>query len=326
MLSDCHAINNTGRFRDFANGERSMSMEMYGYGNSEISFNDNIFIGDLVSYNDMECIEIEIGDMYHRFNTAQREYDQSQLEKKRYNFTVHEVMGNDFDNGGNNVISYTNTNHQENILPEGYCYKAHYKVRLGEFGPVRQGSHRTVIVQSAQPIHAGEILIKVICSFKHNLYGGNELYICDDINRIWYKSMVRDIIDDYTVLINPISNTETPYINWITTSEMLSAGTLKLRKKNYDIPDYAANILTNTFVWRDRLPNGDINNDVTKGMPFASGCFYIDTIVNFHLLRQDPFGYSGLRDIDTSQFYIGVHGEEYKKSAAFFVGNEKIVC
>lgn len=314
MLSDCHCINNNEL-------NNTMSVDKYADIGDEVSWKDNVFIGDLVSYNAMESAEIVISDLCHRFNTAQRELGDSVISS--YRFTTHEVMSNDFDTSIN-VMAYPDNNSgvkDEVMHPEGYYYKAHYSVKVGELGPVNQGSHQSVLVSHAEPVQSGGVYIKVMSNSKHHLYGGNEMFVCNDSSREWYKSKVADVIDDYTVLIEPISQ-----YNWIDTAEKLSNGTFRLRKRNYDIPDYAVNVLTNTFIWRNKRGNVDIENDVIAGYPFSNGCFYVDTVVNFYLKRQDPFGISGLRDYSNSSYVIGVYGDEYKKSGASFAGEDKVVC
>lgn len=316
VLSDCHVINNKALFN-------SMAMENYdnlGNQTSGIQWNNEFFMGDLVSCNDMESIEIVLGDLCHRFNTKQREFEQN--SSYAYRFSVHEVVSNDSDSNTKvNVYPDESGINAEVVHPEGYYYKAHYPVKIGELGPVNQGSHQSVLVYHAEPVQSGGVYIKVMTNSKHHLYGGNEMFICDDSARVWYKSQVADVIDDYTVLIEPISQ-----LNWIDTAEKLSNGTFRLRKRNYDIPDYAVNVLTNTFIWRNRRGNGDVENDVIAGYPFSNGCFYVDTVVNFYLKRQDPFGISGLRDYSNSSYAIGVYGDEYKKSGASFAGEDKVVC
>lgn len=321
MLSDCHCINNM-------NLNNTVSMETYIGFNNEISWDDNLFVGDLVCYNDMESEEVVIGDLCHRFNTAQRELANEAISS--YRFTTHEIMSNDFD-VSRNIVSYPKENQDvddEIIQPEGYYYKAHYSVKTGQFGSVNQSSHQSVNVSSATPVQEGGVCIKVVSGMKHNLYGGNELYICNDsvVPKIWYTSRVRSVIDDYTVLIDPIGRDETPYFDWITTSEYLANGTFRLRRKNYDIPDYAKNVRTNTFIWRDRLGNGNIDNNVVNSYPFSNGCFYIDTVIDFYLRRQDPFGINGLMGSSHSMYYMGIYGDERKKSNASFVGEKKTVC
>ena len=64
------------------------------------------------------------------------------------------------------------------------------------------------------------------------------------------------------------------------------------------IPDYAIQLGTNTFVWRDVYPNGDIRATAIPERPFTSGATYVTQDINFFLRRQDPDGTTKLNDTE----------------------------
>lgn len=327
-LSDCHTINNNNTNYPFTD-HATMSME--NYFNEDVSatvergieVENELFIGDLVCFNGMEANEIVIGDMCYRFNTAQREVP-GNFEK--FIPTKHTVLGNDF---GEASVKKETGKRKDMLLSEGYYYKAHYPVRVGEFGYLNQASHRTILVSRAEPVQSEGIAIKITTQSKHNLYGGNEIYICDDssVNGFWEKTYVKDVLDDHNFTIQTIPNNSPNYINWIDLSESITDRSIKLRLRNYDIPDYAKRIMTNTFVWRDKISAGDANRSITPEYPFANNSFYIDTVIDFYLKRQDPFNYNGLRaNIGDSEFYFGLYGEDYKQNGGVFVREGNITC
>jgi hypothetical protein len=94
---------------------------------SSVTFenNNNDYYGDLVEYNTNELIETVLADVFHRFNTLNRETP-------------------------NQTMSYTingDTNTTINLGPrqEGYYYKAHHLIKIREFSSyVEQGDKFTV--------------------------------------------------------------------------------------------------------------------------------------------------------------------------------------
>lgn len=74
----------------------------------------------------------------------------------------------------------------------------------------------------------------------------------------------------------------------------LSYPTLTLMRKNADIPDYAAYVGGNRYLWRDALNIGDMKSKELDDFIFANGYFYITNRINFFLKRQDPFATNGL--------------------------------
>ena len=69
---------------------------------------------------------------------------------------------------------------------------------------------------------------------------------------------------------------------------------LTLRRKNKDIPDYAAYIGGNKYLWRNIVNIGDSSATELEDYIFANGYFYVTQRINFFLKRQDPFATNGL--------------------------------
>ena len=85
-----------------------------------------------------------------------------------------------------------------------------------------------------------------------------------------------------------------PYLDWVQTCNLLNEETFRVRVANTDIPDYADNVSTNLFLWREIIPASESNDETMNTYPFANGSLYIDKCINFFLKRQDPDAINGL--------------------------------
>ena len=123
-------------------------------GDGEINKDDDFFYGDVVSFNPNECIENVLSDVCFRFNTAQREWN---ADKNNWigQFRYDEITSDDYDysNGEDSFNAEEkelNTDEScDTIRPEGYYYKAHYRIPLRGIGGVKQSSHHSIIVESS---------------------------------------------------------------------------------------------------------------------------------------------------------------------------------
>lgn len=321
-----------------------------------INRRNNFFCGDLVEYNPLECTETVISEVLHRFNTAQREtvenpfYSQAQY---------HEIVQDDYDPKAFDVNEFscvsgkkdeddTNkspmvTNFESRIRtpeyktisrPEGYYYKAHYKMQIKEFSRLKQGSNRTLRIRSAKPVQRVGILIEVNTLLYHKLSDGDTILICDDKNDIRYVTKCVKVIDSLTFLMSPdyseyiinasdfedsetltnmnnltyssdFENKKERYkskLNWFELCEVLNGNknetdeipSMVLRVLNPEIPEYATYMGDNQYTWRDLIGIGDERSTILKEQVFANGYFYFVDKINFYLKRQDPFGYNDL--------------------------------
>jgi hypothetical protein len=90
--------------------------------NDDVTINDNEFYGDVVEYNVLELNEKVLGDVYHRFNSINRE---------------NETQVSNVDFNGNNI--------NLGLRYEGYMYKAHHKIKIKNFSNyIEQGSASTL--------------------------------------------------------------------------------------------------------------------------------------------------------------------------------------
>lgn len=122
---------------------------------SGITIESEDFCGDIVEFAKNSLTETVLEDVYHRFNTAQREA----VLKEYENLYFDRVLYDDYDVFGSgltiekvNLGKYTVNNVQRNfhinINPEGYFYKPHYKLRLYDFEDEVQQGQDTMIAFS----------------------------------------------------------------------------------------------------------------------------------------------------------------------------------
>jgi hypothetical protein len=283
------------------------------------------FFGDVVEYNPFTVSETTISDVHFRFNTAQRENG----DKEDYTFTYKELIGDDYTGqfeteekkGGRSIL-----------CPEGYHYKAHYNIPLRSFGDdIRQSSHYSMSVISAEPVQMDGIFIKLKTNQKYNFGSGNNVFICNDSEGLWYNSSIVSCEGSTTFIINPISKDVVkyegkPYLDWIETCELINNGKLRIRVANEAIPDYARNIGTNLFLWRDIVPASESGDNVLSSYPFANGALYIDKSINFFLKRQDPEGLGNLYYMGEDGNFPDVEGKTLVESNYEYIPETDFIC
>lgn len=88
-------------------------------GGTAITIDDEYFYGDIIEFNPTTFDETTIAKVYHRFNTAQRELDDT-------NYKMYNLITDDYDENGFNVEQTMLSGYK----PEGYYYQPHYKIEL----------------------------------------------------------------------------------------------------------------------------------------------------------------------------------------------------
>lgn len=105
----------------------------------------------------------------------------------------------------------------------------------------------------------------------------NEGYIYSPFNLIQIR--------EYSSYINPIINLQSVIDKFNITNPI----DIEELRKSFQIPNYATEIATNVYKWRDLLDIGFIDgNGVGVDYPFESGAHYIYLDKRFYLERQDP--------------------------------------
>lgn len=348
----------------------------------------DIFYGDVVELDTYNMTENVLSEVHFRFNTEQREHDFINSELNCGKFIYDEIIGDDYDHdmhGENNnksgwhcaqydmdCINDTGVEEEEEMCdnvdlakrttyrPEGYHYKAHYPIKVREFGSMRQGSHKDIIISSCRPRQAGGMFIEVVSSLRSGVNSNDIVFLCDDETQQMIPLTVNSVLSNVRFLLNPIKYGSENYksifeiIEGLLYSERVISEVMEkwvdedgnenfaeesdigrqikdygkpkyiLRLKNYEIPSYAYKVATNVYLWRDVLNVG--NKDVVEltEYPFANGHFYINKEINFFLERQDPFGNNGL--YLQSKIPNDIYGNVKKTSNYVYKDEEHRVC
>lgn len=272
-----------------------------------------LFYGDIVEMNPETCIETVLENVYHRFNTAQRESDNKIYSKIIYDVLLQDDNSENFTypNGTPSTFTvkeevYGNESGVEekdkiknaNIAPEGYFYQAHYKIKVNDLNDVLTEEDGTLInfsthdAQLRYSTKSSKVTLTVN-SPKNYDFKRNDTFLLYEkdnfaLNHHWgilqsIKNMVTISIDFETIKKSDVA----------TVLEGIQNGNYILVKTNIKIPSYAipSKSLQYKFKWREVLKPSKvtIKSDIMN-RPFTNGAHYIHNNINFYLRRQDPFG------------------------------------
>lgn len=291
------------------------------------------FYGDLVELDQTTMKETVLSDVCFRFNTEQRENGTEKNgtieESKCGKYVYDSIITDDYDLYG--FVCDANELDVANIIrKEGYYYKAHYPIKVREFGAMRQGSHKEIKVSSCNPKQTNGMFIEVVSTLRSGVTSGSVVYLYDTEknNEKVAELTVNSVQSNVRFLLNTMKREDANYISifdivkgllysrrevkegekWINENglEEIAEADMQvndygqpryiMRLKNIDIPHYAYEVgeNSNIFLWRDVLNIGNKDTVELTEYPFANGHFYINKEINFFLKRQDPFGYNGL--------------------------------
>lgn len=334
--------------------------------------NHDIVFGDVVELDTYNMKETVLSDVHFRFNTEQREHDFKENELQCNKMIYDEIMGDDYDydyyNEHNNKSGW-HCDHNDcddineeagagktTYRPEGYHYKAHYPIKVREFGSFHQASHKDIRITQCRPKQANGMFIEVVSSIRSGVNGGDMVYLCDDATDDMIPLTVNTVQSNVRFLLNPMKPTDDGYKNifeivqgllyseqtidegerWIDEdgNENIAEKAMTvndygkpkyvLRLKNDIIPRYAYKVATNVYIWRDVLNVGHKDTVELKEYPFANGHFYINKEINFFLERQDQFGREGLYNKEKTP--IDVFGNIRKTSNYEYKDEKHRVC
>jgi hypothetical protein len=300
-LNSIYLLNNLGCF----------SAKSLGGTDEDITINQDEFYGDIVEFNPYDAMEYVLEDIYFRFNTKQREesetrelrFDELESDDLDYNdFNVTEYKGNTINkNEEGELPVYGGKELKTTQRPEGYFYKPHYKIAFRQFGPVQQDTHTSlnVIHAEVRVIHdntkkrkKGVLGIRLRTSLPHKCSAGDTIMFTDTCSNIKRFTKVVEVFSKTEFFIEPLEG-----INWVRLCTWINSEdrkTLYIYKLNNNITNYANQTEGKLYVWRNVLRPGDTEANVIKEYPFANGCFYVNSEINFFLQRQDPFNEYGL--------------------------------
>lgn len=322
-MSDVRVINNMSLFSSRTLGQYINDLEsVYTTGFENINYQDNEFIGDVVEFIPCQAKEVVLSDVYHRFNTAQREIQAYGGTDNYTSFQYQEITADDYD-----LSDFTVTNYEirDNVQrPEGYFYKAHYRLPIRDLGRVEQDAHKDIKVRSAKPIQLEGMYVQITSTLPHSLSMGDKVFICDDVLGEWYETNVIYVINELNFVIRPLDD-----IKWIKLCDILNSSErnkqFKVRGQNTDIPSYAVKVGNNTFLWRNILRLGDEECSLPDYV-FANGYLYIEKCINFFLKRQDADGKNGLYNYAKAYFPNDVAGITETDDTYDYEDLEETVC
>jgi len=317
-----------------------------------ITIDKDYFLGDVVEFSPTECREYVLSEVNYRFNTYQREnpiMDSNSVGEMP--FTYHEIASDDYDwfdsnDEGAFAIATVTTDPTNSAIVsqkrnEGYYHKAHYQIKLHDFGDVNQASHFDMNVREVTPVQSNNIYIKVKTSLPHRLNKGDFVLLCDDENNFRYRFSCSYINNSTTFYMIPVKNVTdernewtffketsgrfyTTPLTWLSVTQYLRDGKMCLRRENPEIPPYATKVGKNTYLWRNILPIGDTNSTTVPEYPYTNNAFYISKTIDFYLKRQDPDGSRGLYAGET--FPNDVFGKIMKTSQYEYKEKSVPVC
>ena len=270
------------------------------YHDTEIAYDvDKKFYGDICCYDGYNIVEESIQPIMHRFNTAQRESNNSLSKEYYQKFNYDNIIYDDYDINQNFTIK-TDVVKNVNQKKEGYYYKPFYPIEIKTFGSLN----------SVSPD-----FLKIIGIKKYD--GENGRYYSISTLSYHYlspgdKSMIYDTEQDKYYTLVTIKNNESNYKKFY----FVAYDEKGTEKVDLDISDYSkfklfkidnlevsshASLLkdgTCRFVWRDLYNNGfsPTSAKSTEEYPFTNGAFYINKRIDIYVRRQDPYGVYGLYD------------------------------
>ena len=140
----------------------------------------------------------------------------------------------------------------------------------------------------------------VTTSLRHNLSVDSKVLLRDTVDDAdgtpeWWLDVVY-IVNQHSFVMKTVSRDEPPerYRDWSVICQCFNNNTYTLRAKNPNIPEKAARLGINTYLWREPTSIFDGSDAEFSNYVFANNSIYVDDCFNFYLKRQDPFNVNGL--------------------------------
>lgn len=264
----------------------------------------NIFLGDIVEYNKTTLKETVIDDVYHRFNTVQRELDNTFIYHKGKNDGTYELIsGEPFKS------------------KEGYFYKPHYKIPLKNYSNVVSQNEMPEVLNCENFVSGvtnDNVIVELSTQQSENVkylilkMQNIENYVDYDTIRILRKTDKKHINTTIRLRGDLTSHLLIPYNEtFFGDVTLVDINNYTIRKFNDPtIPLHAQDTGDGRIIWRDIMPEGyfDDNSQFKNELIFTNGSLYLNKTINFYLRRQDPFGEFNMR---RSTFPKEFSGEKY---------------
>lgn len=280
---------------------------------SGITIENDFFYGDVAEFIPYTLTETPIEDVYHRFNTAQRETSSDNYSA----FTYDEIVRDDYDLTGEFQVSSAVfiKDQRLNILPEGYYYKPHYGVRIREFSnTIEQGSH----IRINYSVYMGSADGKewTIETAKNYYFRGEQQNSSGDTipgDTVYFYFNGKTVNGTCKSVAGV--NFQTVTLRFDEDVDLLNAGKdARLYRQNPEMPEwvYELNDGTGRYLWKERLSYAEMlpENELYEEV-FTNGAHYHHKNISFYLKRQDPDGEYGLSNVPSSTAgFFSVDGEK----------------
>ena len=286
-----------------------------------------MFYGDIVEFNRGMFKETILDDVYHRFNTIQRER-----------------TGNTFQyNTLNSGFTFSITGSTLQSMNEGYYYKPNYRIFLKNYSSIiNQGELDSITVCNPEPFISGLtnnnniVLLNSFTGPTNDLkflilkIDNSKAFLNFDRLRISKLDENNLIIDSITTNVklqdNIIKNILIPYdFIFFGNINNINSNTYVFQRYYSDsIPSYGQDLGNGKIVWRDILDEGvfDEESKFTKEKQFTNGRLYLNRDINLYVRRQDPFGYYGIKSRTFPSDPYGDLSDQYLNNNRFIKPNE----
>lgn len=284
--------------------------------------NDGFIYGDVVEFSPYTYTETVIENIYHRFNTAQRET----TNRAYYDIFDDEIMYDDYDADINrmarsrdsfsactylvNKVSVENKQGVKedlllpgNLAPEGYFYNPKTTIKLADISDnissvsMKQIKYKLLDEGSLPIINEGYDEDGNAIAYYHAHFSIMTKYdfIKGDFIALYQSSNDKVIYGVVNEVNDGVIDVAFEIRSDFVFAGLSNESTAMLTSRDYIAPYATFLPASRAFVWRSLVKPSELPNDSALfDMPFANGCLYIHQNVNFFLKRQDPLNEFGL--------------------------------
>ena len=255
------------------------------------------FYGDLVELNPITLNETVLEDVYHRFNTAQREATNNSLYSTIY---YDEIAGDIYDADGIDVPrirSHSLNYGYAHLDPEGYIYKPHYKITIGQFeNTINEGDDMIIIVENPTKVttDTSDIYLSFDTTTNYSLLPNDMVSVMSEDGHIFKFRVISHVFNEEKAkhkYESVLDNGDEEEI------KSLDLENCRYFKHNLNIPDYAYMLPDGSgrHLWRNiQQPSTWSLTDELYNTTFTNGAFYHHQNIIFPVRRQDPFQKYGM--------------------------------
>lgn len=262
-----------------------------------------VFCGDFIEFSPSRVLERTLSEVYHRFNTAQREvinpsyiFDLKKIKYDEIMYDDYDFLGDDMGPAGFKIDikrgmgENVSDKRWNSFNPEGYFYKPHHKIQIKEESTIV--SYDFDLQLAVLKDENGNKLSKNEDGLRYelNVSGSYALLTNDKIvllykDRTYIEGVVNEVKDNKVIFSSEPIKDLNPW---------------RVFLKNKTVPSYAyySGDGSGKRMWRKILLESELNQDSDiYERPYANGAIYLHDDINFYVRRQDPDGRYGLQYI-----------------------------